>query len=1516
MYRPIISSKSLRFSFAALALGLFIASALGQAQNDVRVLSLNQTVERALKVGEAHTYQVNLRAGQFMRAEVNQSAGFDVIVSLYAPDGKLLIDMNAHNGLLWREAVSCIALIDGAYKIEVKPVEQNAGAGNYSITVVGLREPSEQDRKRVAAEKVFSEGRNLQIANPQASAEVINKFETALGLWRESGDRYWEAVTLTNLGWAYSDLNQNEKAVDSLSQALKQFQEIKDRQSEGKAANGLGLAHKGLRQYEKARDYYEQALAIRRELKDRRGEGITLSNLGEIYDDLNQEAKAREYYEQGLAIAREVKNRSGESFALLRLAYTYSKPSTQNLDKVKEYLELTLAITRDSKDKRGERNIINLLGIYHLNFFGQYEKAQDYFERSLASYKDMPDKGGESETLFNLGLIQLSGTSDCDKAREYFERALQIKRELKDRDGESRMLSNLATACLCLGQNEKLRAYSEQALSIKESLKDRVGQIPLLAGLGSSYANSGENEKAQGYYEQALAIAREEKERGFEILTLGMLANHYKALKQFEKARSLYEQALSVARRSKDKYTSSTLNALAGLYTDLKQYDKAQDHYEQALEIATSLNDKNGQGDVLTNASRLYVRLHQFDKAQSYLERALTIARTSSNRYREVNILNSLGELYKKLNRYEKALSHHEEALKASREINNPTNENFSLLYMGSTHSDLNQYEKAQGYLEQSLIKSRETKNLALECIALISLGSVYFNLNQYEKARDYYEHGLTIAKGIKNRELEGGTISAIGAVYADLNQNERARNIYNQSLAMMKEVLNRQGEGQIRNALGYTYLNLKQYEKAKDYYEQALAIAREGKEKGDEANALINLGDAYSNLNQPEKARSFYERGLSLTREVRSRRGESYALNGLGNVNERLKRPEKAQDYYRQALTIAREIKNKKVEGRVLWNLMALSSKGNDPRLAIFYGKQAVNAFQEIRGNIRSFDKESQQSFLSDKESAYRTLADILISEGRLAEAQAVLDLLKEEEFRKLTGRSGEPIFTLPYSKAEEEVIRVIENLASLGREIGELRSKRNHTEEETARFHELRIELKKAEEALQQALGTLAASAPDVKGRLAERMREQDVQNILPELGKGVVALYTVIGKAGEAKKASGPESEKATIGWVLLVTGEFRKAYPIDTKDLERTVFKFREALRSPQYDPRPLAQSLYRKLFLQTSERQKTTLAADLETYIGDQKDKTLMWSLDGILRYVPMAALHDGKQYLVEKYRNVIFNTQSIGRLTDLPKPGWEALGLGVSEAKTVTVDGRTLVFPALTGAESEINLLVKKRDSANGMNGILPGVIKMNRDFTKEALFEIALAPRSVIHIASHFWFNPANAELSFLLLGDGTALHMTEFENDRTLFRNVDLLSLAACDTATGGVMKSGNGPGQTNGEEVEGFAYKAQYLGAKSVLASLWQVSDEGTKELMVKFYRTRQADPRLPKGEALRQSQLALLNGSYKPGAAPGWRGPKVEPAGSGDKQLPPFAYDRNAPHAHPYYWAPFVLIGNWR
>jgi CHAT domain-containing protein/tetratricopeptide (TPR) repeat protein len=971
--------------------------------------------------------------------------------------------------------------------------------------------------------------------------------------------------------------------------------------------------------------------------------------------------------------------------------------------------------------------------------------------------------------------------------------------------------------------------------------------------------------------------------------------NRISAQQLFEQARGLtanseyagvvemLERALVLSRGVKDREReAAALRGIGAAYAGLDQYEKAIDYDEQALALAREIKDRQSEGNTLNKLGMAYSHLSQFEKAIDYDEQALAIAREIKNRQSEGNALNNLGVAYDSLSKYEKAIDYDQQALAIGREIKDRQTEAKTLAHLGAVYSDMGQYEKAIDYEEQALAIAREVKDRQREGITLSNLGSAYLYLSKYEKAIGYYEQALAIVHEIKSREGEASILNDLSIVYYSLKQYEKAIGYYEQALAIAREIKDHQKEENALDNLGNAYSAMRQYEKAIGYYEHALAIAREIKDRQGEGAVLANLGEVYSKLRQYEKAIGYYEQALVIMREVKDRQSEGIVLSEIGDSYSGMGTYEKAIGHYEQALTIEREVKDRSTEAGSLDGLMEAWKGRNKPRMAVFYGKQAVNTVQSIRSDIHGLDPELQESFLNGNEKPYHTLADLLITQGRLTEAEQVLNLLKEEEYFDFVRRESSESSSLtrhadltPDEAAWEKRYREIgDQLVALGTERGELLNKKSLTPEETKRLAQLDQDLAAGNAAFEKFLGELAehfSITAEATAKIEQLREAQGIMEDLRELPKGTVAIYTLV---GEDKYRS------------ILVTPDVQKAYeyPIKAADLNRKVLGFRQATENPKLDPRPLGQELYK------------ILVANLAEDLRQAKATTVMWSLDGALRYLPVAALFDGKRYLVEQYALSVFTPASNARLKDRPDRNWTAAGFGVTKAH----EGAS----ALPDVAIELNGIISQKPG----QGILQGEVKLDDQFTEEAMRQTLLKHYPVVHIASHFRFQPGNETDSFLLLGDGNHLSLAELKNLPNLFGGVQLLTLSACNT----------GLGDTNGDgkEVEGLGVLAQRKGAKAVVASLWSVADVSTSLLMQEFYRTRKSST-ITKVEALREAQLALLRGTVMSSQnAPAKRELLHEEVVKvGQPEASSFVVDPKTPYAHPYYWAPFFLMGNW-
>ncbi|MCY7336269.1 MAG: CHAT domain-containing protein [Chamaesiphon sp.] len=274
------------------------------------------------------------------------------------------------------------------------------------------------------------------------------------------------------------------------------------------------------------------------------------------------------------------------------------------------------------------------------------------------------------------------------------------------------------------------------------------------------------------------------------------------------------------------------------------------------------------------------------------------------------------------------------------------------------------------------------------------------------------------------------------------------------------------------------------------------------------------------------------------------------------------------------------------------------------------------------------------------------------------------------------------------------------------------------------------------------------------------------------------------------------------------------------------------------------------------FKQQSKQIYDLLLAPLTGDLAAAKTKTLVFVLDGAFRNIPMSILYDGNKYLVEKYNLALTPGLQLVPPQDITDRRSQALLGGISEGRQD--------FSALPNAKAEIEAIGR----------LIPHQKLFNEQFKSGAVSSNLVASNApIVHFATHGQFS-SKAEDTYILTWDNR-LNLDQFSNllkDRGSRSGnaIELLVLSACQTAAG------------DNRATLGLAGVAIRARAKSTIASLWSVDDKATQDLMVNLYQNL-ANKQLGKGESLRQAQQTLL---------------------------------RNPQYRSPYFWAPFVLVGNWQ
>jgi CHAT domain-containing protein/tetratricopeptide (TPR) repeat protein len=688
--------------------------------------------------------------------------------------------------------------------------------------------------------------------------------------------------------------------------------------------------------------------------------------------------------------------------------------------------------------------------------------------------------------------------------------------------------------------------------------------------------------------------------------------------------------------------------------------------------------------------------------------------------------------------------------------------------------------------------------------LAANNLGLMYYEVGEYELARSHLERALRLKTAMQGAQSAtvGSTLSNLGELESAMGDMDRALGYF----AGAEKVLSR--------SLGSTHPQV--------------------------AEVLLHWATLLDDRGDAAGARPLRERALAIRTSKFGADSKQVAevLTTIAPEWSAQGERRKGADAARRALAIAATADQQELVSNAYRAYARILVQDGRLPAAAFYGKYAINTLQSMRAGLAPLGKRVPESFLLRRESAYRELADTLITLGRLPEAEEVIAMLKEEEFFGYTGlasiRGGASLraaFSADEARQADRLDAAARELASMPRSHPEPTDRPGEPSGD-ARYRRNRLEYDR-----------VVRSVDDVLARAAR----SPVPSRSPLQAGAAVDAHTAV-----LTYLLAPERVR-----LIVRVGGTVEPYPlaVTTAALNRMVFDFRQVLQNPGSDPLPAAQELYRVLFLPVQPRLATSDVATLELV------------LDGALRYLPYAALHDGDRFLLERYRIAFRTSSAQPRQPDVAPEQERLAGFGVTRA----VGG----FPALPRVHDELDNIVRS-DRADS-HGFLPGVVALDHEFTADRLSRTLNEQYPLVHIASHFVVRPGRLSESYLLLGDGSRLTLEQMKAGALSFRGVRLLTLSACSTAVGG-------PDAT-GAEFESFSVLAGRLGAREVLATLWSVADNSTSALMARFYRLRRQGGGT--ASALTEAQRTMLT-----------------------------VGGRHGRYWHPYYWAPFVVFLNDR
>jgi len=926
-------------------------------------------------------------------------------------------------------------------------------------------------------------------------------------------------------------------------------------------------------------------------------------------------------------------------------------------------------------------------------------------------------------------------------------------------------------------------------------------------------------EPALPLLEQLLTDYRRAGDRPGEAKALAQIGNCHKQLGEYERALELLGQARAIDRDIGDRREEGwTVNSLGLVYWEMADYERALAHFGEALRIGGEAGDRQLEATVFNNSALVQDELGNYDRSRELYEKALGVFRDLGDRHRENYVLGNLGGVRLLVGDFRQAADYYRQALAISRDLAAKPAQALDQGNLGLCLLGMGRIDEALQQLDAALELSRQTGQRKEQADWHYGKASLYLRTGQYPAALEESETALrTYAEaGLKRQHVEA--LSKLGELRLLLGDPVAADEAFQRGRQLAREIGYRRGELLHLVSLGDLHRRRNDLDEAESLYEQAFRIAEETGDHLDTALTLVRQAAATRRRGEPASALSLARRARDLVGGAGAVFAEAEAALEEASALEKLGRFEEESTILAGLTRLTTALEDPEVAWRAHHRTgHAMEGMGRVAEALDAYSR-AVDVLQGVRYRLR--DAGILNSYLEERYEPYMDVARLAIGAGLQGRAFQASLQLRLRAFEDLWERDpgASPLEALPEAREKIRHLRqTIEERKSLPA-----------GEQQSAALEHLVEELRRAQDDYRKSAAPAGSPAREDGLAAGGAPRLSQMQGRLPA---DVAVVEFLVDR-------------DALYAFVLRSESLHALVVPVSEDDLSARVDLFRDlVLREESADWEGPSGKLHELLIRPLEE--EGWLQGARRLYIVPHR----------ALHYLPFAALSRSRD------RRLLIEEYEVGYLP--------------SAALFEPARAETAAKSLLAMAPRRAALRFHEEEVLGVAASFRPPFEVLTGAAAAESLFKREAGEFRVLHLATHSELSRWNPLLSRLVLepdaADDGDLEVREIA---ALKLRADLVALSACRTGSAGGPYSDLPPG----DEFLGLTQAFVLAGAKSVLASLWDVDDRSTEELMRGFYAGGgvTAPP-----AALATAQRAMLRAGGR--------------------------------HAHPRFWAGFAVFG---